>query len=77
MIDRSFIEKIESMAAPAVVETSKGIFSKERLYRVENKTVDTLMLSTLSGLVAMIKKNVKIYVSALCKDCKPAKGRCV
>lgn len=65
MIDRSFIEKIESMAAPAVVETSKGIFSKERLFRVENKTVDTLMLSTLSGLVAMIKKECEKYMSPL------------
>ena len=65
MIDRSFIEKIESMAAPAVVETSKGIFSKERLFRVEPKTVDTLMLSTLSGLVAMVKKESVKYILPL------------
>lgn len=65
MLDRSFVEKLEKMTAPQVIETVQGTFSKDRLYRVEDKTADTLSLTTLSGLVAMVKKECKSYLNPL------------
>lgn len=61
MLDRNFIEKIESMSAPQVVETPQGVFSKNQLYRLGKKTVDTIKVGTISGLVALIKNEVNCY----------------
>lgn len=65
MLDRSFIEKIESMSAPQVVETAQGVFAKNLLYRVENKTVDTITVGTISGLATLIKNEVDKYIKPL------------
>lgn len=67
MFDRSFIEKIENMAAPQVVEIPQGTFTNQNFHRIEEKIPDTLTLNTLSGLVAMIKHesgeyNTPLYV---------------
>jgi hypothetical protein len=56
MIDRSFIEKIEEMTGPKTVDTVFGTYSDKRLYRIEDKLVDTISLSSLSGLATMIKR---------------------
>lgn len=61
MIDREFIEKIEDMTGPKVIETVQGTFSDRHLYRVENKLVDTITLSSLSGLAEMIKQEMNEY----------------
>lgn len=42
MIDRSFIEKIEEMTGPKTVDTVFGTYSDKRLYRIEDKLVDTI-----------------------------------
>lgn len=61
MIDRSFIEKIEDMTGPKVIETVQGTFSDKDLYRIENKLADTIVLSSLSGLAEMIKQEINEY----------------
>lgn len=61
MLDKSFIEKIESMAAPQVIETEQGTFTNQSMRRLEYRLPDTLKLSTLSGLVAMIKHERNTY----------------
>lgn len=61
MVDREFIEKIEDMTGPKVIETVQGTFSDRHLYRVENKLVDTITLSSLSGLAEMIKQEMNEY----------------
>jgi hypothetical protein len=61
MIDRSFIEKIEDMTGPKVIETVQGTFSDKHLYRIENELADTIVLSSLSGLAEMIKQEMNEY----------------
>lgn len=61
MIDRSFIEKIEEMTGPKVIETVQGTFSDKHLYRIENELADTIVLSSLSGLAEMIKQEMNEY----------------
>ena len=61
MINKEFIEKIEDMTGPKVIETVQGTFSDEHLYRVENKLADTIVLSSLSGLAEMIKQEMSEY----------------
>lgn len=61
MINREFIEKIEDMTGPKVIETTQGTFSDKRLYRIENKIVDTISLTSLSGLTTMIKQEMNEY----------------
>lgn len=65
MLDKSFVEKIESMAAPKVIETPQGTFTNQHMSRIEFKIPDTLRLSTLSGLVAMIKHERNTYETPL------------
>ena len=65
MLDKSFVEKIASMAAPQVIETAKGTFTNQALRRVESKLPDSLKLSTLSGLVEMIKHERNTYEAPL------------
>lgn len=65
MFDKSTIEKIESMAAPQVIETPQGTFTNQCMNRLEYKVPDTLKLSTLSGLVAMIKHERDTYNTPL------------
>ena len=55
MFDKSFIEKIEQMAAPAVVETTEGAFSKENLWRVQKPLPSGVNVGTLSGLAELVK----------------------
>ena len=62
MINREFIEKIEDMTGPKVIETTQGTFSDKRLYRIENKIVDTISLTSLSGLTTMIKQEMNEYM---------------
>ena len=61
MINKEFIEKIEDMTGPKVIETVQGTFSDKDLYRVENKLADTIVLSSLSGLAEMIKQEMSKY----------------
>ena len=61
MIDREFIEKIEDMTGPKVIETVQGTFSDKHLYRIENELADTIVLSSLSGLAEMIKQEMNEY----------------
>lgn len=61
MIDREFIEKIEDMTGPKVIETVQGTFSDKDLYRIENKLADTIVLLSLSGLAEMIKQEINEY----------------
>ena len=61
MINREFIEKIEDMTGPKIVETAQGAFSDKRLYRIEDRLVDTTKLSSLSGLVTMMKQEMNSY----------------
>lgn len=61
MINKEFIEKIEDMTGPKVIVTPQGAFSDKRLYRIENKLVDTITLSSLSGLAEMIKQEMNEY----------------
>ena len=37
MIDRSFIEKIEEMTGPKVIETDYGTFSDIQLHKIEDR----------------------------------------
>lgn len=37
MIDREFIEKIENMTGPKVIETDHGAFSDKQLHRIEDR----------------------------------------
>lgn len=61
MINKEFIEKIEDMTGPKVIETVQGTFSDKDLYRIENKLADTIVLSSLSGLAEMIKQEINEY----------------
>lgn len=61
MINREFIEKIEDMTGPKVIETTQGTFSDKHLYRIENELADTIVLSSLSGLAEMIKQEMNEY----------------
>lgn len=61
MIDREFIEKIEDMTGPKVIETVQGTFSDKHLYRIENELADTIVLSSLSGLAEIIKQEMNEY----------------
>lgn len=61
MINKEFIEKIEDMTGPKVIETVQGAFSDKHLYRVENKLAETIVLSSLSGLAEMIKQEMNEY----------------
>lgn len=61
MINREFIEKIEDMTGPKVIETVQGTFSDKHLYRIENELADTIVLSSLSGLAEMIKQEMNEY----------------
>ena len=61
MIDRSFIEKIEEMTGPKTVDTVFGTYSDKRLYRIEDELVDTISLSSLSGLATMIKQEMNDF----------------
>ena len=61
MIDREYIEKIEDMTGPKVIETVQGTFSDKHLYRIENELADTIVLSSLSGLAEMIKQEMNEY----------------
>ena len=61
MIDREFIEKIEDMTGPKVIDTGQGTFSDKHLYRIENELADTIVLSSLSGLAEMIKQEMNEY----------------
>lgn len=51
MINKEFIEKIEDMTGPKVIETDHGAFSDKQLHRIEDRLLDTTKLSSLSGLV--------------------------
>lgn len=61
MINKEFIEKIEDMTGPKVIETVQGTFSDKHLYRIENELADTIVLSSLSGLAEMIKQEMNEY----------------
>lgn len=61
MIDRSFIEKIEDMTGPKVIETDHGAFSDKQLHRIEDRLIDTTKLSSLSGLATMIKQEMNDF----------------
>lgn len=61
MINKEFIEKIEDMTGPKVIETVQGTFSDKDLYRIENKLADTIVLLSLSGLAEMIKQEINEY----------------
>lgn len=61
MINKEFIEKIEDMTGPKVIETVQGTFSDKHLYRVENELAETIVLSSLSGLAEMIKQEMNEY----------------
>ena len=65
MIDRSFIEKIEEMTGPKVIKTDYGMFSDFQLRRIEDRLVDTTKLSSLSGLVTMMKQEMNNYDNPL------------
>lgn len=65
MFDKGFVEKIESMAAPQVIETPQGTFTNQHMNRIESRIPYTLTLSTLSGLVAMIKHERGRYEAPL------------
>ena len=65
MIDRSFIEKIEEMTGPKTVDTVFGTYSDKRLYRIEDELVDTISLSSLSGLATMIKQEMNDFIIPL------------
>ena len=61
MIDRSFIEKIEEMASPEVVEASEGTFSKTPLYRLNAPVAENLSVCTLSGFATMVSNEKNYY----------------
>ncbi len=65
MIDRTFIEKIEEMTGPKVIKTDYGMFSDFQLRRIEDRLVDTTKLSSLSGLVTMMKQEMNNYDNPL------------
>ena len=60
MINKEFIEKIEDMTGPKVIETDHGAFSDKQLHRIEDRLIDTTKLSSLSGLVTMMKWTIMI-----------------
>ena len=41
MINKEFIEKIEDMTGPKVIETDHGAFSDKQLHRIEDRLLDT------------------------------------
>ena len=61
----SFIEKIEEMTGPKVIKTDYGMFSDFQLRRIEDRLVDTTKLSSLSGLVTMMKQEMNNYDNPL------------
>ena len=61
MINKEFIEKIEDMTGPKVIETDYGTFSDKQLHRIEDRLVDTTKLSSLSGLATMIKQEMNDF----------------
>lgn len=61
MINKEFIEKIEDMTGPKVIETDHGAFSDKQLHRIEDRLIDTTKLSSLSGLVTMMKQEMDNY----------------
>ena len=61
MINKEFIEKIEDMTGPKVIETDHGAFSDKQLHRIEDRLLDTTKLSSLSGLVTMMKQEMDNY----------------
>lgn len=48
-----------------LVETEKGLFSKERLERVELPRIDTLKVSNLTSIIDFIKANIDDYEGQL------------
>lgn len=61
MINKEFIEKIEDMTGPKVIETDHGAFSDKQLHRIEDRLLDTIKLSSLNGLVTMMKQEMDNY----------------
>lgn len=51
MIDRSFLEKIEAMSAPTIVETDGISRSNQKLYNITPPSAETLPLKSLSAIL--------------------------
>ncbi|KAA0888803.1 hypothetical protein [Oryzomonas rubra] len=58
MIDKSFLEKVEEMARPVLVESNGRKYSTERLIPVLDPAPDALAMNTLTGLANYLKENV-------------------
>lgn len=58
MIDRSFIEKIEEMAAVELVEVGNIQYATKELWRVDNPKPAKVKVKSLTGIVDYLKSNV-------------------
>ena len=57
MIDRSFVEKIESMAEAKVLEVDNLKYSSQKLFPLTRPLAPRLELSTLAGVAAYLQHN--------------------
>lgn len=61
MMDRTAIEKIESMAQPNIVTENGYLYSDKQLNIIKVPTVETVSFNTLRGLVETIKREYDSY----------------
>ena len=59
MLDRSFVEKIESMAETKVIEADGMTFTNKPVYRVNAPEIEPLKISSLDSLVTLAKEELK------------------
>lgn len=59
MLDKSFIEKIESMAKNEMVYESGVKYSTKLLHRLDDPECEPLRISSLKGLIALAKAELK------------------
>lgn len=61
MIDRSFVEKLEELTAPHIINEAEGKFSDKELIRISAPRVATTKISSLDSLISIIKDEYKDY----------------
>lgn len=55
-MDKTAIEKIEAMSKPNTIGIGGRMYTDKRIFAVEEPEVDSVALSTLSGLVDIVKQ---------------------
>lgn len=55
-MDRTFIEKIEEMAAPNIVSENGFDYSDKKLYQIKTPCVEPIEFNTIRGMIELIKR---------------------